>query len=767
MSSARLSKSELSVLEKGLNFCPTSKEPNRIKLLDDLYFFCRKLRLKEYFYSSESDNTDVESTNEDDVERCHLSTRKANPFYNPSKAPSDPLKTYMSAVKKEVTQLLKRGNTQRSNLTNEEREALKDLSSNEKITVKPADKGGKVVVMDTDAYTAACENDLSNTNFYNQLDEDPNTSFAEEVKSRTESLLNQNMISEEESQFITSDTENPRTPLFYGLPKIHKQFDRFPPLRPIVSHVGSCTHRLSEFLDAFLKFQARLVPSFIRDTKQFLQKIEEIKKQNIPKQSILVTMDVSSLYTNIDHEEGAQACFKALEKRKNKKVPSEILKSLILLVLKSNAFRFGHKIFKQIMGTAMGTPMAPNYANLFMAEYETNLIEEYHSKTGIKPLVWFRYIDDIFFIWTDGPEELAEFIKFAQDFSNKKKMKSSIRFEVNQSNDSVNFLDVEVRFDGTAISTSLYTKPTDAHMYLNTTSNHPRHVIRNIPKGQFIRIRRICSNLADFNHHSAVLSKFLVNRGYDSKELADTAKIVSKMNRSELLKDKERTKKDPQTIFVAEWHPSLARLPSLLKKHYHLLNSDPATEKIFPVEPTVAFRRPRSLRNQLVRSDIIPRKSDTRRQTEKCGKSCRICSSLKSSAAITNNKKPRATSKINDFGNCKSKELVYAVSCKKCDLLYVGQTGEALQTRMSKHRYDCRKRPGNCALAQHFFDAKDHDPEKDMQIYVLQTGLSTEAVREHHEDRWICRLQTMEPTGINKERHQYGHDMYGSFTKSI
>ena len=93
--------------------------------------------------------------------------------------------------------------------------------------------------------------------------------------------------------------------------------------------------------------------------------------------------------------------------------------------------------------------------------------------------------------------------------------------------------------------------------------------------------------------------------------------------------------------------------------------------------------------------------------------------SLKSSAVTTNNKKPRILSKINDFGNCKSKDLVYAVSCKKCDLLYVGQTGEALQTRMSKHRYDCRKRPGNCALAQHFFDAKDHDPERDMRIYIL------------------------------------------------
>ncbi len=140
---------------------------------------------------------------------------------------------------------------------------------------------------------------------------------------------------------------------------------------------------------------------------------------------------------------------------------------------------------------------------------------------------------------------------------------------------------------------------------------------------------------------------------------------------------------------------------------------------------------------------------------------------MKPSEAITNTKKPRATSKIKESGNCKSKELIYAVSCKKCDLLYVGQTGETLQARMSKHRYDCRKRPGNCALAQHFSNNKDHNPEKDMNIFILQTGLSTEAEREFHEDRWICRLQTMEPTGINKERHQYGHDMYGSFSKTV
>ena len=91
-------------------------------------------------------------------------------------------------------------------------------------------------------------------------------------------------------------------------------------------------------------------------------------------------MDVASLYTNIDHEEGADACFEKLEQRKNKTIPSKILKSLIMLVLKCNVFRFGSVYYEQIMGTCMGTPMAPNYANLFMDKFENEMIESYLQK---------------------------------------------------------------------------------------------------------------------------------------------------------------------------------------------------------------------------------------------------------------------------------------------------------------------------------------------------------------------------------------------------
>ena len=128
-------------------------------------------------------------------------------------------------------------------------------------------------------------------------------------------------------------------------------------------------------------------------------------------------MDVSSLYTNIDHEEGAEICFKKLEEIKNKSIPSIIIINLIPIILNSNAFRFGNEYYRQITGTAMETPMAPNYANLFMDNFEQNLLHDYSQKTGLSPLVWFRFIDDIFFIWTGNKDSLDHLISFTRNYS--------------------------------------------------------------------------------------------------------------------------------------------------------------------------------------------------------------------------------------------------------------------------------------------------------------------------------------------------------------
>ena len=159
------------------------------------------------------------------------------------------------------------------------------------------------------------------------------------------------------------------------------------------------------------------------------------------------------------------------------------------------------------------------------------------------------------------------------------------------------------------------------------------------------------------------------------------------MDRKDLLLDKVRPKKDPQMIFVSEWHPSLSKLPTILKKHYHLLQSDQSLSEVFPEPPSVAFRRPKSIRNHLIRGDILPTKKEPT-CTKPCGKNCKICKSLSSATEIANPKVRNTTQKLKHFGSCDSRNLIYAVRCKKCNEVYAGQTREKLQDWMSKHRFN-------------------------------------------------------------------------------
>ena len=99
-------------------------------------------------------------------------------------------------------------------------------------------------------------------------------------------MLKNNYITKQEYNYLAENLENPRTPLFYGLPKIHKIFDSFSPLPPIASGFNSCTCNLSKFVDSFLKFQAQKCKSYVRDTTDFIMKLSSIK--NIPENSFLL-----------------------------------------------------------------------------------------------------------------------------------------------------------------------------------------------------------------------------------------------------------------------------------------------------------------------------------------------------------------------------------------------------------------------------------------------------------------------------------------------
>ena len=153
----------------------------------------------------------------------------------------------------------------------------------------------------------------------------------------------------------------------------NKKFSDYPPFRPIVSGCESCCERISNFADYYLKPLTRLNSSFIQDTTDFVKKIKDVKSNE---GTILISADVSALYTNIPQEQGIEAVREALFKRDNPKVPTEFIVRVLEIVLKSNIFEFNSELFIQLIGTAMGSRPAPSYANLFMAkEIDPKIIE--------------------------------------------------------------------------------------------------------------------------------------------------------------------------------------------------------------------------------------------------------------------------------------------------------------------------------------------------------------------------------------------------------
>ena len=119
----------------------------------------------------------------------------------------------------------------------------------------------------------------------------------------------------------------------------------------------------------------------------------------------MIKFDAVGLYPHIPHEESSETMKIYLDKREDQSVLSDGLYKLAKIILKHNYLELGQDIYHQILGTAIGTIFAPNYANMFMAE-----LEEEISSTEFQPLLWLRYLDDIFCLWTDSIEKSKEFL---------------------------------------------------------------------------------------------------------------------------------------------------------------------------------------------------------------------------------------------------------------------------------------------------------------------------------------------------------------------
>ena len=259
----------------------------------------------------------------------------------------------------------------------------------------------------------------------------------------------------------------PRTPIFYLLLKIHKPGN---PGRPIILGCDSPTHRLSSFIDFHLKPLCRSLPSYIKDTNHFLQTIFNLDTP-LPPNTIIATIDVKLLYTNIPHAEGINAVLEAFNNKHGCMWPlCKVIHQFLEYILKENYFTFNDKLFLQKHGTAMGTKMAPSFANIIMVAPEQTLFSS--SPDHLILLLWKRFIDDIFLIWTHDEASFESFIQHLNSFH------PTIKFEVTHSTKSVNFFDTTVYITPqNTLETTLYLKPTDRMPLRSTPSiTSPKHL---------------------------------------------------------------------------------------------------------------------------------------------------------------------------------------------------------------------------------------------------------------------------------------------------
>ena len=331
-------------------------------------------------------------------------------------------------------------------------------------------------------------------------------------------------------------------------------------IRPIVSSCDCPTENISQFLDYWLQPIMRNLPSFLKDTSQL---INELRQLSVEPNTILVTIDVKSLYTCIPHLEGIQACIEALQKAKESN-PSQpdtaVLGCLLEIVLKNNVFEFDGTFYKQLQGTAMGTKLAPAYANIFMGNLEHNIL----SHAPKKPSFYRRYIDDILILWPHSQEDLNNFLLAMNDFH------PSIKFTSEFDMNKITFLDLNIYKGPNFLSTKkldieTHIKPTNKQAYIHARSHHPPGASKGVAIGEMKRYLRTNSRQSTFHKFKAQHMLNLQKRGYSRGFINHYTNKIKFLDRSFELKPKIK-RRLKRIVFVTRFTPSAKQAMHLIKK---------------------------------------------------------------------------------------------------------------------------------------------------------------------------------------------------------
>ena len=390
----------------------------------------------------------------------------------------------------------------------------------------------------------------------------------------------------------------------------------------------------------------------------------------------MCSFDVENLYTNVPVEEAIEITLNYIYKpTKLVDVPfdKEQTRTLLNLSIRNAPFRFQNNIHKQIDGVTMDNPLVPILADLWIQMIEENL----NRFSTNKQLVWLRYIDDVFCIFTIFKEKILEF------HTRINRWHPNLQFTVEfESHNSIAFLDVLVTQEQEKLTTSLYRKPTHTGLYLLWDSSQNRRYKLEFIKTLVIRIYRICSSKEIVNKELSLLRKTLANNGYPPhiirRGIAEAEVLIRRQS-----DNKKYVNKNKRIVFF--------------------------TIKYYGQESIVFASRIKKLCRQLLPNIIVQ-------------------FGFKKHMSLKNLFLPKL--KGTDE-NRKNKNLVNSIPCNDCDKVYIGETSRMRDTRINEHKSKIRTLSSDSKIVEHILNFKHKFDFSNTKTLAFESDWRKRIIKEY------------------------------------